>query len=241
MIKRCALAAAALAALSPLASRSAAAQTISSPYDFVEPSKAFYAYGTYIGTDRGTVGVGPHSGAAVGVGFGLRISGPFVLDSRVAYFPTTRTVYDVDPTADSAAVAADPMAGLTALGEADLALALADVSLRFDLTGPRTWHKLQPYAMLGVGGVLRVSSDNAAEEDLPGDVDLRVRFRNGVTGHVGAGIEWYPTDRFTVRFDARDALWKIHVPQGFVRPGRLIDLEQWVQTAHLSIGLGYRF
>jgi hypothetical protein len=47
--------------------------------------------------------------------------------------------------------------------------------------------------------------------------------------------------RFTVRLDARDILWKIHVPEGFFVDGRNVDSEQWVQTAHLSLGLGFRF
>ena len=230
------LAAAGLASAGPLA-----AQDISSPFEFVETSQGIYAYGTYIFTDRGAIGIGPHSGPAAGLGYGIRISGPFVLDTRVAYFPTSRTVYDVDPTADSAAVDEDPMVGLTEVGEADLSMLMIDASLRFDITGPRTWHRLQPYALIGVGGVLRVASDNSAEEQLPSDIDLRVRFRNGVTGHVGAGVEWHLAEHVTVRLDARDLLWKTHIPQGFLQPGRLIDTEEWVQTAQLGLGLGIRF
>lgn len=237
MIKRSALAA--LAALG-LQAAPTAAQNIASPYDFVEHSMELYAFGSVVLTDRGAIDVGPGSGYAGGLGYTIRISGPFNFDTRVAYLPTSRRVYDLEAV-DPALIEEDPMAGLVQVGTADLSLLLLDASLRFDVTGPRTWHRLQPYALIGVGAVLGVSSDNAAEENLDAAVDLRVRFRNGVTGHVGGGIEWYLNDRFAVRADARDVLWKIHVPEGFFIDGRVIDDEQWVQTAHLSLGLAYRF
>ena len=215
-------------------------QGIDSPYDFVDSSQAVRAFGSYVVTDRGALGVGPGSSWAAGLGYNLRISGPFTLDARVAFMPTSRRVYDLAP-AGSAELAADPMAGLELLGEADLSLLLLDAALRFDITGPRTWYGLQPYALIGAGGVLTVTEDNAVEEELPTGVELRVRFRNGFTGSVGGGIEWHASDRLTLVAEARDVLWKVHVPDGFLVPGRIIDDEEWVQTAHLSLGLNFRF
>jgi hypothetical protein len=219
----------------------AAAQSIGSPYDFVESSHGLHAYATYVFTDRGTIGIGPHSAPAFGLGYGIRISGPFAFDSRIAFMSTSRTVFTVDPNVDPDAVREDPTVGLEEIGTADLSLLLADASLRFNITGPRTWNRLQPYALLGAGAVIRVAADHAAEEGLPEGSDLRVRFNNGVTGHFGAGIEWHTFDRLTIRFDARDVLWRIHVPTGFITTARLIDDRQWVQTAHLSLGAAYRF
>jgi hypothetical protein len=231
-----ATAAAVLAAAGP-----AAAQSVGSPYDFVRTSHGLHAYATYVFTDRGTIGTGPHSAPALGLGYGIRISGPFAFDSRIAFMPTSRTVFTVDPEADPDAVREDPTVGLEEIGTADLSLLLADVSLRFNITGPRTWNNLQPYALLGAGAVVGLAADHAAEEGLPEDADLRVRFSNGVTGHFGGGVEWHIADRFTIRFDARDVLWRLHVPTGFITTARVIDDRQWVQTAHLSIGAGYRF
>lgn len=217
-----------------------AGQDIGSPYDFVETSQGLRAFASYIFTDRGAIDIGPASGPAAGVGYNIRISGPFEFDAQATFFPTTRRVYDIVP-ADTATLREDPMAGQEQIGTADLSLLLLDATLRFDITGPRTWHRLQPYALIGVGGAFRVASDNAAEENLPTDVELRVRFQNGFTGHVGAGFEWHATDRFAVRADARDILWKLHVPSGFFQPGIQIDDEQWVQNAQLSLGLVFRF
>lgn len=220
--------------------RPGSAQTIRSPYDFVENSQGVRVFAAYVATDRGTINVGPGSAMGYGVGYTIRLSGPFNLDGRLSYLPTDRQVFDITE-ADSAAIREDPTVGLVELGTADLALALLDVSLRFDITGPRTWHNLQPYALLGVGGVLVVSTDNAVEQDLPTDIDLRVRFQNGVTGHVGAGVEWHLGDHFGIRAEARDLLWNVDIPDGFFVPGRVIDDSEWVQTAHLSLGLSYRF
>ena len=218
----------------------AGAQQVDSPYDFVETAQGIRVFGGYVFTDRGTLGIGPGSGPVVGAGYNIRISGPFEFDAQTSFLPTSRTVYDITPT-DSATLREDPTAGLVELGTADLALLLIDATLRFDLTGPRTWHRLQPYALIGAGGVFTLASDNSAEESLPTDVDLRVRFRNGFTGHVGAGVEWHLARRFTLRADARDLLWKIRVPSGFFQPGRIIDDEQWVQTAHVTLGVVWRF
>lgn len=218
----------------------ALAQVVPSPYAFVERGMGGYIYGTYVFTDRGVIDVGPGSGPAAGVGYNVRVSGPFVFDTRVALFPTSRMVFDVEE-APAEEIQEDPTAGLRFIGDADLTLLLVDGSLRFDITGPRTWHNLQPYALLGAGAVLRLAADHSPEEELPESPDLRVRFRNGLTGHFGGGVEWHLTDRFTVRLDARNLLWRLHVPTGFITPDRVIDDREWVQTGHVSIGVGIRF
>lgn len=242
MIKPGILAAGLLLAPALISPPAVRAQSINSPFDFVEGSQGLYAFGTAIFTDRGAVDTGPGSGYAAGLGYNLKISGPFNLEARATYFPTDRRVYTDNSTlADSAALRADPMTGLEQIGTADLSLLLLDATLRFNVTGPRTWYHMQPYLMLGVGGALATSSDNAAEADLPPDLQLQVRFRNGFTGHLGAGVEVHLSDRLTVRADARDLLWKLHLPLDFLTTGRVIDDQQWVQTAQLSLGLGFRF
>ncbi len=243
MIERSLFAAVVLTALAGLAGASpAAAQSITSPYDFVDGAHSIYAFGTRVFTDRGTLDTGPGTGYATGLGYNLRISGPFNLGVRASYFPTDRRVYtDSAAVADSLDLQADPMTGLHRVGTADLSLVLLDASLRFDMTGPRTWYGFQPYVVIGGGGVLVVTQGDAGEDQLPPDIQLRARFRDGWTGHVGGGFEFHFSEHFTARFDARDILWKLHIPPGFLEPGRVIDREPWVQSAHLSLGLTWRF
>lgn len=236
MIRRSIIAAAGLLwAVAP-----ASGQSIDSPYDFVETSQAFRVFGGAVLTERGVIDTGPGSSYGFGAGYTIRISGPFNLDARAVYIPTDRRVYDLDLAQDSAVADDDPMVGLAELGTADLSLLLIDAALRFDLTGPRTWHHIQPYALIGVGAAIGVSSDNAVEESLPTDIDLRVRFKNGVTGHIGLGAEVYLGQRFTLTAEARDLLWRIHVPDGFRDPNRVISDAEWVQTGHLNLGLAFR-
>ncbi|MGK7310640.1 MAG: outer membrane beta-barrel protein [Candidatus Longimicrobiales bacterium M2_2A_002] len=242
MIKRTLLAAAVLTALVHLGATPAMAQGINSPYDFVDRPHSFYFFGSAVFTDRGTLDTGPGSGYALGLEYSYRVSGPFNIAARVSYLPTDRRVYnDTSTVADSLALQEDLTFGLDQVGTADVSMLLLDASLRFDLTGPRTWHGFQPYALVGVGGVLVTSQGTDGEDQLPPDAATRVRMRDGFTGHVGAGVEFYASEHLTVRADARDLLWKIHIPVGFRQPGRVIDREQWVQTAHLSLGLVLRF
>jgi len=218
-----------------------AAQTITSPYDFVERGQAFRAHVTYVAADRGIIGIGPGSGVAAGVGYTIRVSGPFALDARFAYLPTSRTVYTVRDDADPDQIAEDPMVGLEEIGTADLTLSMLDASLRFDITGPRTWHRLQPYALIGAGAIFRTSADHSAEEDLRDDIDLRVRFRNGVTGHIGAGVEMHLSPSVSLRVDARNLFWRLHVPTGFITSARVIDDREWSTSGHFGVGAAWRF
>ena len=234
MIRRSILTAAVLYA----AAAPAAGQGIDSPYDFVETSQAFRVFGGAVLTDRGVIDTGPGSSYGLGAGYTIRISGPFNFDARVVYIPTDRRVFNLS--ADSAVAGDDPRVGLEEIGTADLSLMLIDAALRFDLTGPRTWHRIQPYALIGVGAAFAVAADNTAEESLPTDIDLRVRFKNGITGHIGVGAELHLARRFTVTVEARDLLWKVHVPDGFRDPARVIDDSEWVQTGHFNLGLAYR-
>lgn len=242
MIKRTLLAAATLTALVHLGATPAMAQNITSPYDFVDRSHSVYLFGSAVLTDRGTLDTGPGSSYALGLEYSYRISGPFNIAARVAYVPTDRRVYnDTSTVADSLALQEDVTFGLDQVGTADVSVLLLDASLRFDLTGPRTWYGFQPYALLGVGGLLVTSQGTDGEDQIPPDEATFVRMRDGFTGHVGAGVEFYVSQNLTVRADARDLLWKIHLPVGFQQSGRVIDREQWVQTAHLSLGLSFRF
>jgi hypothetical protein len=219
-----------------------AAQSIPSPYGFVERSQAFYGYVTHVAADQGVIGTGPAGGPAIGIGYSLRVGGPFTLDARIAHLWADRTVYDLeDPQPNPTAIQEDPTVGLVAVGTADLSLLLTEASLRFDITGPRTWNNLQPFTLIGVGGVFRTSVDDAIEDEEDIAVDLRVRFRNAASGHLGAGVEWYVTQRFTVRAEARNVLWRIHIPSGFITDARVIDDRQWVQGGHFSLGAGFRF
>ena len=213
-----------------LATPGADAQEIDSPYRFVDPGQQINAFVGLIETQRGSLDLGPESAMAYGLRYGLRLTGPFSIEGAAAVFPTSRIVQD------TAIVDGDTIVRATDI-EADLTLGLVTADLRFDITGPRTWHRIMPFALLGVGAAFTVSSDDAADADL--DSGLRYDFGTRLVGELGAGVEWFPLEQVTVRLDARNMLWKIEAPLGL----RTLDapIEEWVQNFLLSAGVSFRF
>lgn len=207
-----------------------AAQEIESPYRFVDPGQQVNAYVGRIFTDPGTLDLGPESGMTYGLRYGIRLTGPFSVEAAGMVFPTTRAIQDT--------VIVGPDTSVAATGaEADLLIGIVTADLRFDITGPRTWHRLMPFALLGLGAAFTLSEDDAADLDVGSD--LRYDFGTRLVGDLGVGVEWFPLERLTLRLDARNMLWQIDAPRGL----QTLDapIEEWVQNFLLSAGVSFRF
>lgn len=205
------------------------AQGIDSPYRFVEETQSAGVFGGYALTNEGALGLGPSSGPLAGLRYSLRINGPFTLEGETAYLPTSRTVVDT-ATVDGER---------NVLGDADLPLLLLDASLRFNVTGPRTYHDLLPYVLVGGGGVIALDGEDTLDREL----DPGVAFDFGTTfaAHIGAGVEWYVTRRIGIRADAKDVFWQIEAPSAFAEQDLNVPTEEWLQNFFLTLGLTYRF
>ncbi len=159
------------------------------------------------------------------------MSGPFNLEGTALYFPSKRMVLDT--------VASDTT--LRSLGEADMTIAAFTAALRFDVTGPRTWHRLQPYVVLGGGLAFDLAGESDVEADLPEDVkyDFGTRF----LGTAGGGIELHFAQHLTANVDARTLLWKVNTPDPFLRGEASLTRppDEWTQNVMLSAGLSFRF
>lgn len=212
-----------------LSATGAAAQDIGSPYRFVDESQHANVFVGMIAADPGTLELGPESAMAYGARYGIRLSGPFVVEAQAALFPTSRAVQDTTITA------ADTT--LQSIGDADLTLGLASAALRFDITGPRTWHRLMPFALLGVGAAFTISSEDGVDADV--EPDVRHEFGTRLLGELGVGVEWFAADQLALRLDARNLLWRIDAPVGLQQ----LDApnEEWVQNFLLSAGVSFRF
>ncbi|MGH7462308.1 MAG: outer membrane beta-barrel protein, partial [Longimicrobiales bacterium] len=214
-------------ALIVLAHRAEAQATINSPYRFIDQSQSFGIWGGAVSSASGTVDIGPQGGPMLGLRYGIRLSGPFTVEADVAYFPSTRAVRDSVVVNDER----------EQIGEADINLALGMATLRFNLTGPRTWHRLQPFVAFGGGATVDLSGSTTQEEALPAGIQFD--YGTSFAGHFGGGIEWFPSDRLSVRLDARNVLWKIPTPVGFL--GGPLGLEtpedEWVQNGVFTLGL----
>jgi hypothetical protein len=209
----------------------AQAQHITSPYRYIDAPQEVGAYFGHVHGDPGSVGLGPQSGSAYGGRYGLRLSGPLMLDVDVMYFPTHVAVLDT-LIVDSA---------FKRIGTATQPLAIATAAARFNLTGARTWHGLWPFVSFGAGAAIATSKDAAAIEAAP--IEARYNFRASFVGVLGAGLEIFPSDRISIRLDARNLLWKVKTPAALLRGplGTTMPTDEWVHNITTTAGLSIHF
>lgn len=213
------------------AASTAPAQRIDTPYRFFDETQGVGVTAGYISTDKGSVGLGPASGPAFGARYHIRLSGPFFVEAEGLYFPTTRAVLDT-AVVDSA---------FEQVGEADIAIALLQATLRFQLTGQRTWHGMLPFVLLGAGVGIQAGDDDEADADVPGEA--RFDFGTTFAGQLGAGIEFFPVERLAIRIDARNVLWQLKTPQALLEQdiGRTLPSEEWTNNVTASVGITIHF
>lgn len=210
-----------------------AAQQLDSPYRFLEHNQAIGIYGGYLNAAEGRVGAGAHAAPMFGVNWGIRVSGAFAVGADVGISPTKRTVRDTAFVVEDSAFAA--------LGEVDMTLLIAMANLRFDVTGARTWHGLQPFLLVGLG----VSHDMSGTSELDLEQFQEARFSHGTSfaGQLGAGLEWFPSSRVSLNAAARNILWKLEVPEAFLltERGRTMPRSDWEQNFVVAAGLSFHF
>jgi hypothetical protein len=211
----------------------AAAQRIDSPYRFLDHNQHLGVHAGALGGSEGVLGLGPQGGLMLGARWAIRVSGPLSLGVDLSYTPTQRTVRDT--------VFVVPDSVFLGVGDADMHLLGVMGTVRFNITGPRTWHGLQPFLSLGVGAVTDLAGRPALEEDL--EPTARFGFGTSFAGHFGAGTEWFPTERVSLRLDARNMMWRLRVPDAFLLTqfGRTVERAGWENSVLLSAGVSYNF
>jgi len=211
----------------------AAAQRLDSPYRFVQQSQAAGIYAAVVSPSAGRLGLGPQDAQSFGVRYGISLGGPVTVELDLLYAPTTRAV------GDTALTVPDSLP--TILGNANMRLLVGTGSIRFNITGARTWHGLQPFLVFGGGLATDVAAKSALADSVP--ADARFDFGTSFAGQFGAGLEWYPSERWSVRVDARNALWKLKYPAAFRlgERGQVIPPDEWDSNFIISLGLSYRF
>lgn len=219
-----------LAVLSPATLR---AQTIDSPFRFLDHGQFAGVWAGYISAEEGRIGIGPQPAAAFGASWSLRVSGPFSIGADIGYMPSTRIVRD------TVFVASDSM--FRQIGEADVSLVTIMGNLRLNLTGARTWYGFQPFGILGAG--VAIDFGGEIEEETALDPALRYDFGTSFAGQFGAGVDWFPTSRISLRADARSLLWKLSVPEAYrlTENGRSFPDSEWEQNLAITAGLSIHF
>ena len=214
-----------------LAASAAHAQTIPSPYEFIDERHAVSVFGGHVFTESGRLDLGPRDGQIFGARYSFRVGGPFTLEAGASYFPTTRMVHD--------STVVEGQGQLVEVGTVDQSIGILDATVRFNVTGPRTYRGLQPFLLAGLGLARDFSSLSSKEEDI--DPQARFRFGTRFAGQIGAGVEWFALRRVAIRAEARDIFWRLTTPQAIVRQNLDTPSREWVQNYSLSIGLSYHF
>jgi hypothetical protein len=215
----------------------ASAQVIPSPYRFVETRQEWGAFVGTASTNTGQLGLGPKSGDLIGGRYVLEFGGSFGLEVSSFLLFSSRDVFD--PRRDT---------GDEVIGQAQIDVGSIDLRLKLNLTGHRTWHRLQPFVVLGPGIAFEALQDRTVETEagfLEADVyDFGTRFK----AIAGGGVNLHISRRLLLRAEGVLNLWKVSTPDGFLDANREIPLDralippdEWVAAKTLSIGLGWRF
>lgn len=221
------------AASAAVLSQPVSGQRIDSPYRFLDHGQFGSVWGGYVSPSEGRIGNGPEAGPILGAAWALRVSGPFALNVEAGYLPSTRTVRDT---------VFDETAGMyEPLGEADIGLLTVMGNLRVNLTGARTWNSVQPFVLVGAGVAADLAGGSAIEAERP--ANTRFDLGTSFAGQLGAGVDWFPSSRVSIRVDARDMFWKLPVPEAFLftQNGARLSRSEWEQNFALAAGLSIHF
>jgi hypothetical protein len=217
-----------------VASSTAAAQTIPSPYTFVEHSKEWTLLGGTSFNNAGALGLGPQDAPVVGGRFAVGFGGALGLDVTGTLFLASRDVLDVTRPEDD-----------RVLGSSDISVGMLDARLRLNLTGQRAWHGLQPFVAFG-GGVA-ASGGTSRQVELLNDLPLEQWYSFGTrfAASFGTGANYFISDKISLRFDAFMTLWKIATPIGWLTVDNNPDGQnpdgEWVSAKSLLLGASWRF
>ena len=224
-----------------LGPEAAAAQeeSIDTPYRWLEHGTRLGLVGGYTFTNRGDPPFGPGSSAFLGVRFRARLSSPLSLEIGGGYGSSDE--YVIDPRLEGGPAIVDTV-------KADWLI--IEASLQFALTGARSYHKLQPYVVLG-GGILQgLSTGTSAALGIPQQPFV---YEMGTSPllHLGVGAELDVSRRLGLAFEVRDNLWRLKTPEGWFVPEVLKNLidtgspapdeSQWVHNFELTASLYYYF
>jgi hypothetical protein len=206
-----------------------AAQTIPSPFEFVETRHSGGIFAGQLITNPGTLDLGPQSGLKIGGRYNIRLTGPLGGEVSLAFVPTQRTIYSRQ--------APGPDVDLVPVAETDQVLMLAEAGLRFDMTGPRTWHGFMPYAVLTGGLAVDLNRADPLEEAIP--AEQRFRFGPAFAAGGGLGTDFYLSERISIRAEVRDHLWRLNHPVGLTATGGREN--EWRHNFGLTLGGAFHF
>jgi hypothetical protein len=224
-----------------------AAQTIPSPYRFIETRHSIGAYAGYLWTEQAirvdTVDIpfGPQSAPIFGARYGYRVGGPVTLEAALGFAPSERRLFRARTVgSDSTVTRVDDIEDT---GETvGMPIGLLEAGARLHLTGERTWNNLAPFVGITGGLIGRLGGRATAEDSIP--QQQRFGFGPGFAVGAGAGTDWFLSERFSLRAELRDVLWRLETPLGFRPPSRTtptVSHSRWGQNIGVTVGGALHF
>src|SRR3954463_9536695 len=122
----------------------------SSPYRDIRKGHTFTVLGGYFSGDGGSLNIGPHHGAVYGVRYDIRTGSTIQLGLGIAHGSLERFI--VDPFVPEATRKTGPV---------KQSVNFADITIQFNLTGGKSWHRLAPFVATSVG--LAMAGDTPAD------------------------------------------------------------------------------
>lgn len=207
----------------------------SSPYHDIRKGHSFTVTGGYFKGDGGRFGIGPHSAAVFGARYDIRTASTIQLGLGIARGDLERLI--VNPFVRLANRQSGPV---------KQAVTFAELTLQFNVTGGKSWHRIAPYVAAS-GGIAFASGT-------PADTS-QYEFGKKLYFAPAVGARVFLSDRLHLRAEARATFWKLKYPTTFQQepteepgtpenPNAVItgnSLTEWTASSWLQAGLGYSF
>jgi hypothetical protein len=208
----------------------------SSPYRDIRKGHTITLMGSYFSGDGGEFNIGPHDGGVFGLRYDIRTGGTIQLGVGVTHGSLERFI--VNPFVTLATRKSGPV---------KQSVTFADLTLQFNLTGGKSWHRIAPF--VGLTGGLALAGDTPADTS-------QYDFGRKFYAAPGIGARIFLSDRLHLRAEARSTFWKLNYPTTFQgepvqepgtpeNPNAVISsggkLSEWTTSSWLLVGLGYAF
>ena len=184
--------------------------------------------------DGGPLRLSPNSGTSLGLRYDIRLSGLLQGYASLGYLATERMILNPD---DSVVNRFD--------GPVDQTVWTPEIGLQLNITGPKSWHHLAPYASVGLGAAV---GEGVAEDT------TSFNFGTKLLITPAAGVRVYLGSRVNLRVEGMFYYWKMKYPSTWVaRPAAQpsdpgtepvkssSQLTDWIPTPSLRVGLGLAF
>jgi hypothetical protein len=216
-----------------LQSRPVTGQDIPSSYRFVEHSQEGGFFAGVSSINPGQLELGPKSADVFGGRYAVMFGGALAFEGVGTFFKGRRDVIDIRRDE-----------GERVLGESTIDLLAIEGRFRLNLTGQRSWRRMQPFIGFGGGMALSSNLDRTLEDEASMPPVDRWDYGSKFIAALSGGMNLHVSSRLVLRLDGVMNLWKITTPPGWIINDTdlgVLPEDEWVSAKHLSVGASFRF